>query len=506
MLNFNFDNTYAAELTPHGLAISCEPEKASDPKLAYFNQPLAQELQLLKEQDASTAPAIAEHLSGNDKPPGAMPIAQAYAGHQFGQFNPQLGDGRALILGEHLSQQGARFDICLKGSGRTPYSRGGDGKAGIAPMLREVLIAEAMHALGIPSTRSLAVVTTGDLVFRNQASHGAVLTRIAASHIRIGTFEFLAARQQFDALQALADYTIARHFPEIVNDQQRYQKLLGKVIDRQAETIAQWMGVGFIHGVMNTDNMLISGETIDYGPCAFMDSYDPKTVFSSIDHGSRYAYGNQPNIALWNLTRFAETLLPLIQQESAISQDAAIDIARAELATFEKNHADKRLLVFFEKLGLAVDDSREHKTDRKNDEALVEQWLSLLQEHRVDFTNGFRSLADCIEQTPKHYSTAFLDTPSATQWLSDWRARLERSGHTHDSIRSSMLQRNPAVIPRNQLVEIALEAAEQRADLSLFESLLEEITDPFRSREPDDPLTLPGSAGFYNSFQTFCGT
>ena len=507
MLTCNFDNSFAQQLLPHSLGTACQPEQASEPRLVYLNETLAHDLGLLSKQSASQQrELIAEYLSGNRPIDGASPIAQAYAGHQFGQFNPQLGDGRALILGEHVTAQGNRIDICLKGSGRTPYSRGGDGKAGIGPMLREVLIAEAMHALGIPTTRSLAVVSTGDLVFRNQASAGAVLTRLASSHIRIGTFEFLAARRQTEDLRALADYTIARHHPDLLERQDRYQALLRKTIDIQAHTIAKWMGVGFIHGVMNTDNMLISGETIDYGPCAFMDSYSTRAVFSSIDHGSRYAYGNQAAIAQWNLTRFAETLLPLIQQETTSSHEAAIEIASEQLRAFEQQYKNQWLAVFRAKLGFSKDQSSDNDARVEADIALINQYLNILESTKSDFTNSFRLLSSAIDGEPQSVDAQFLQTAPAQDWLENWRARLKNSGHDSAEISQSMNPLNPAVIPRNQLVEIALDAAENQGDTSLFESLLAEITDPYRERDADDPITKPGSASFYRSFQTFCGT
>ena len=385
MLQIAFDNTFARELP--GCYAAWKPATAPAPALLFLNRGLADELGL----DAAdlAGPEGAALFAGNTLPEGAEPLAQAYAGHQFGGFSPQLGDGRALLLGEVIDRRGQRRDIAFKGSGRTPFSRGGDGKAAVAPMLREVLIGEAMHALGIPSTRALAVVATGELVYREAALPGAILTRVAASHLRVGTFQFFAARGEIDKLRLLAEYTIARHDPALAGTPGRHLALLRAVAGRQARLVAQWMNVGFIHGVMNTDNMTISGETIDYGPCAFMEAYDPATVFSSIDHGGRYAYGNQPHIARWNLARLAEALLPLMADgdDEAAVQQAVADVT-AVIDAFPAWYAEALLQGQRAKLGL------QRAADDVGDTALAEDWLALLQQHGVDFTLAWRRLAD----------------------------------------------------------------------------------------------------------------
>ncbi|MEI7446297.1 MAG: YdiU family protein, partial [Burkholderiales bacterium] len=400
---FRFDNTYARELD--GFSVSWRPAAVRAPQLLFVNAPLARELGL--DPDTLGGEAGAAVFAGNRVPDGAEPIAQAYAGHQFGGFSPQLGDGRALLLGELIDRDGRRRDLALKGSGRTPFSRGGDGRAAVGPMLREVLIGEAMHALGIPTTRALAVAATGEAVIRENVLPGAVLARVAASHLRVGTFQFFAARSEEERVRRLADYAIARHDPELADSPDRHLGLLRAVAERQAKLVAQWMNAGFIHGVMNTDNMTISGETIDYGPCAFMEAYDPATVFSSIDHGGRYAYGNQPGIARWNLARFAETLLPLLGDDAEAAVAAATEVIDAFPAAFGRHLlAGERA-----KLGLA------QVRDEEADAALVADWLGLLQAQSVDFTSAWRRLAGAAEGDAAPLRTLFGDPAALEPWL-----------------------------------------------------------------------------------------
>lgn len=500
-MKFIFDNSYARELK--GFYESSLPSASAAPELVYFNSSLANQLQL--NQQNLNAAELADIFSGNRLPEHAEPIAQAYAGHQFGQFNPQLGDGRALILGEILDNDKNRFDICLKGSGKTPYSRGGDGKAALAAMLREVLIAEAMHALGIPTTRSLAVVGTGEQVFRDPPQPGAVLTRTAASHIRIGTFQFFAAREQYDKVKTLADYSISRHDSDLIDDKQRYVKFLRAVINRQASLIAKWMGVGFIHGVMNTDNITIAGETIDYGPCAFMENYDPKAVFSSIDHQGRYAYGNQPAIAQWNLARLAETLIPLIDSD----KDKAVEIATEELNGFALAYQNQLRKVMRQKLGLKADNQSLNDTDDK----LVTDWLDLLEKNTVDFTLAFRSLCDMADGNSEKLLDLFADKPDVELWLAEWQKRCKSEGalwgntdSANESRANAMRKVNPWIIPRNHRVEEALQAASDLNNFSLFENLLAALEQPYIEQTKFESLAIPASASFTDNYRTFCGT
>ena len=496
-----FDNTYARELP--GLYALSRPATAPAPALLYMNSGLADDLGL-------DAPALdsaegAAFFAGNRLPEGAEPLAQAYAGHQFGGFSPQLGDGRALLLGEVIDRRGQRRDIALKGSGRTPFSRGGDGKAAVGPMLREVLIGEAMHALGIPSTRALAVVATGESVYREAAFPGAVLTRVASSHLRVGTFQYFAARGELDKLRLLADYAIARHDPALSGTPGRYLGLLRAVAGRQASLIAQWMNVGFIHGVMNTDNMTISGETIDYGPCAFIEAYDPATVFSSIDHGGRYAYGNQPHIGRWNLARLAEALLPLMADgdDEAAVQRAVAD-ATAVIDAFPALYADALLQGQRAKLGL------QQTTDDRGDTALAEDWLALLQQHRVDFTLAWHSLADAATGDEQALRALFVDPLALNPWLERWHARLsqETAGHPGEALaRATRLRQvNPWIIPRNHRVEEALAAASEHGDLDLFNRLLAALQRPFDQDAASAPFADPAPAQVTARYQTFCGT
>lgn len=484
-----FDNRYAREL--EGLYLPCQPTPSPAPQWLKFNHALADELGL----DGATLSSDAglAVLAGNVVPEGAQPIAQAYAGHQFGGFAPQLGDGRALLLGEVLDRQGQRRDIAFKGSGRTPFSRGGDGKAAVGPVLREYLVSEAMHALGIPTTRTLAAVATGETIRRQRALPGAVLTRVAASHVRVGTFEFFAARQDSTHLQRLADHVIARFDPHVLEHPDKYLELLRAVVARQARLVARWMAVGFVHGVMNTDNTTVSGETIDYGPCAFMEAYDPATVFSSIDHHGRYAYGNQPSIAHWNLARLAEALLPLIDTDS----ERAVERATAALDEFPALYASAWRSAMHAKLGLAPD----------ADPTLLDDYLQLLLGHRVDFTLGFRHLADTLRGQPADWQALFTGPdPRLDAWWQRWHAQCQAPGQPPEDTARRMDACNPLYIPRNHQVEAALDAATDRGDLQPFERLLAVLTRPYQARTSDTAYALPGTPEQSFGYQTFCGT
>lgn len=493
MTRFGFDNTYARDLP--GASVPWQPSPAPAPRLLFANLGLADELGL--------PPSVfdgadgAARFAGNLLPEDAQPIAQAYAGHQFGGFSPQLGDGRALLLGELIDRAGRRRDLAFKGSGRTPFSRSGDGKAAVGPMLREVLIGEAMHALGIPTTRALAVVATGEAVRRETALPGAVLTRVAASHLRVGTFQFFAARGDLDSLRRLADYAIARHDPDLIGQPGRELELLRAVARRQARLVAQWMNVGFIHGVMNTDNMTLSGETIDYGPCAFMEAYDPEAVFSSIDHAGRYAYGNQPAIARWNLARFAETLLPLMADEN---DEAAIERIVADATAVIDEVADwldaERLAGQRAKLGFTSEDA--------GDAALAADWLHLLHRQAVDYTRAWRCLAAAAEGHSEPLRDQFPDRAALDAWLTRWRERLSRDG-APEATAARMRRANPAVIPRNHLVEAALAAATE-GDLQPFDALLARLRDPWDEAALATPFGEPAPVEVTAGYRTFCGT
>ncbi len=446
------------------------PVPVSAPKLILFNRVLAKELGIDPDSFGSED-NLARIFSGNELPEGASPFAQSYAGHQYGGFT-RLGDGRAIVLGEQIDPSGKRFDLQFKGSGPTPYSRRGDGRAAIGPMLREYLISEAMHALGIPTTRSLAVVATGEPVFRESVLPGAILTRVAASHVRVGTFEFAAAFHDRTAVQALADYVIERHYPALRTESRPYVALLREVIARQARLIAQWMLVGFVHGVMNTDNMLVSGETIDYGPCAFMDRYDPATVFSSIDANGRYAFGNQPPIAQWNLARLAESLLPLLDDVEA----RAIEIATEVLNRFEGDFSEHLLAGMALKVGISA--------PGVGDSTLISELLELMQELKLDYTNTFAAL------------TRGEKGGLPEEWLSRWKARQPDS--------ALMQKSNPLVIPRNHLVEEALSKATE-GDLAPFNELLAAVQKPFDSKELPPRYLEPAPLG-NEPYRTFCGT
>ncbi len=486
---FAFDNTYARDL--EGLYSPATGPGFPAPELIKRNDELARELGL--DLDVLTGDFAAAVFTGNHLPEGATPLAQVYAGHQFGGFSPQLGDGRALLIGEVIDTQGRRRDLHLKGSGPTPYSRGGDGRATLGPVLREYIIGEAMHALGIPTTRVLGAATTGERVYRDRELAGAVLARVASSHIRVGTFQYFASRQDQAALRKLADYTIARHYPEHCDEENPYEALLRSVIAVQAELVARWMSVGFIHGVMNTDNVTISGETIDYGPCAFMDGFDPATVFSSIDKRGRYAYGNQPGITQWNMTRFAEALLTLLADD----EKEAIGIAERALRNFAPLYESAWLAQMRAKLGLA-----EPKSD---DRSLAEGFLGLMEPTAVDFTGAFRALANAARGDRGDLESLFPDTDALTRWVERWEARLAAEGRASDLAADAMDTVNPVYIPRNHKVEEALAAAVDDGDLQPFETLVAVLADPFSEREGLAAYAAPAPDDFGN-YVTFCGT
>ncbi|SDW60161.1 protein adenylyltransferase SelO [Nitrosomonas communis] len=482
-VGWQFDNSYAR--LPEFFYARLNPVPVRAPQLAMLNHTLAASLGLdfhmLSEQEAALL------FAGNVLPEGSEPIAQAYAGHQYGHFT-MLGDGRAILLGEHLTPTGDRFDIQLKGSGQTRFSRRGDGRAALAPMLREYLVSEAMHAFNIPTTRSLAVVTTGESVIRETLLPGAILTRVAASHIRVGTFEYVARLGNSEAIKILADYTIDRHYPDVATAENAYLALLHNVIQRQASLVAQWMLVGFIHGVMNTDNMTISGETIDYGPCAFMDVYDPDTVFSSIDQHGRYRYSNQPLIAQWNLAHFAETLLPLLHPD----QEKAVALAEEAIHTFSAIFQHHWLTGMRKKLGLF--------TEEAEDIELIKTVLAWMQQHQADYTNTLRALAaDTMPQDGLFQNAEFME------WYGRWQARLLRQAEPKQASLSLMRAHNPAIHPRNHQVEAALAAATERGDYSLLQRLLAAVTSPYTDApEYQDYRTPPLPSE--RVCQTFCGT
>jgi uncharacterized protein YdiU (UPF0061 family) len=477
-----FDGQFARELPE--LAIPWKAEQAPDPRLLVLNEPLAAQLGF---DPASLRNAEGLGLLiGNALPHGATPVAQGYAGHQFGSYSPRLGDGRALLLGEVLDADGRLRDIHLKGSGRTPFARGGDGFAAVGPMLREYVISEAMHALGIPTTRSLAVVATGQQVRRETMLPGAVLTRVASSHLRVGSFQYARAMDNEDLLRRLADHAIARHYPGAAQAQNPYLALFEAVVEAQASLLARWMLVGFIHGVMNTDNMTISGESIDYGPCAFMDVFDPATVYSSIDEAGRYAYGNQPIVAQWNLARLAEALLPLFHED----QEQAVALAQESLGAFHSKYSAEWLAGMKTKLGLA---------ERLDDEAatsLTEELFTLLQEDRVDYTSFFRNLGTAARGNAEPARSMFSNPAAFDAWVQRWRAL--------DPDAELMDRANPVYIPRNHLVEEALAAAVD-GDLEPFSKLLAAVTAPFEERPGFERYAAAAPEDF-GPYRTFCGT
>src|SRR3954462_13957146 len=489
-VHFPFDNSYAA--LPDGFFARVAPTPVTSPKLVKLNRPLALHLGL--DPDWLASPEGVEILAGKRVPEGADPIAMAYAGHQFGHFVPQLGDGRAILLGEVIDADGVRRDIQLKGSGPTPFSRRGDGRAALGPVLREYIVSEAMFALGIPTTRSLAAVITGERVQRETMLPGAVLTRVASSHIRVGTFQFFAARGDTDGVRQLADHAIARHYPQAAKAERPYHALLEGVVARQADLVARWLLVGFIHGVMNTDNSSISGETIDYGPCAFMDHYDPRQVFSSIDEQGRYAYANQPRIALWNLTRLAECLLPLFTADKA----QAIEQAQMILGDFAEKFTTAYQAGLRQKIGLF--------TARDGDEALVQDLLDAMAKNEADFRLTFRGLGDAaLASGNDSVRRLFADPATFDEWSARWQVRIADEPQTPAERQAAMRAVNPAFIPRNHRVEAVIAAAVNNDDYALFEELLTVLSKPYEDQPTFASYAEPPLPE-QRVLQTFCGT
>ncbi|WP_308429205.1 protein adenylyltransferase SelO [Paramylibacter ulvae] len=488
-MDFHFDNTYARELD--GFYVQWQGDSAPDAKIVKFNHDLAFELGL--DADALNSSDGAAIFAGTIAPTGASPLAQAYAGHQFGGFSPQLGDGRAILLGEIIAKNGTRQDLHLKGSGRTPFSRGGDGKAVLGPVLREYMMGEAMHALNIPTTRALAAVTTGEDILREGYQPGAVLARIASSHLRVGTFQFFAARQENEKLRQLADYAIHRHYPDMANANNPYIALLQSVCAAQAELVAKWMLVGFVHGVMNTDNMTISGETIDYGPCAFIDQYAIDAVYSSIDANGRYAYGNQPKMAKWNLARLAESLLPLIDQNT----DRAIEIATVEINKFDETYARHWVNGMRAKIGLS--------SAHGDDEDLINQLFTSIENQRVDFTQLFRALANATSGNNNDVFALVPNSEGFRAWVSRWQERLTQETINPEERVAAMNAVNPLYIPRNHLVEGALTAAVNDGDMNPFDDLLAVLKHPFTPQSNAETYAKPAPTDF-GPYKTFCGT
>ncbi|AWN38267.1 protein adenylyltransferase SelO [Methylobacterium radiodurans] len=486
-----FDNSYAR--LPDRFFRRLAPTPVADPRLIKLNRDLALSLGL--DLDWLAGPEGVAMFAGNRMPEGAEPLAAAYAGHQFGNFVPQLGDGRAILLGEVTDRDGRRRDIQLKGSGPTPFSRHADGRAAIGPVLREYLVSESMAALGIPTTRALAAVTTGEPVMRERVLPGAVLTRVASSHIRVGTFQFFAARGDTDGLRALADHVIARHYPEAGTGAEPYRALLEGVIGAQADLVARWLLVGFVHGVMNTDNMSVAGETIDYGPCAFLDAYDARTTFSSIDQNGRYAYGNQPRIALWNLSRLAEALLPLLAE----TEDAAVIVAEAALGGFAPSFEAAYHGGLARKIGLPLPGA--------GDAELAGDLLRRMAENQADFTLTFRRLADAAADPAAdgRVRDLFVDPTAYDAWALRWRERLGRDARGPGETAAAMRAVNPAFIPRNHRVEAVIEAAVERADLGPFEELLRVLAQPYAD-QPDFARYAEAPEGGGVGYRTFCGT
>ena len=480
-INWNFDNTYSrlSDIFKENI----KPIAVKKPELVILNKDLAKDLNL--DFTKTHEDELSSLFTGNKLPEGSNSIAQAYAGHQFGHFT-MLGDGRAILIGEHLTQNNRRYDIQFKGSGRTSFSRNGDGRAALGPMLREYIISEAMHNLKIPTTRSLAVAKTGEKIMRDTLLHGAVLTRVAQSHIRVGTFQYLAASKKNDELKTLLDYVIKRHYPDIENSKNKPLDLLETLINKQIDLVVNWMRVGFIHGVMNTDNMAISGETIDYGPCAFMDTYDPKTVFSSIDQMGRYAYCNQPVITRWNLSRFAECLIPLIN----INQDKAINQATEIINTFEKKYEEKWLNMMRGKLGLFNENDK--------DKSLILDLLTWMHQKKLDYTNTFCHLMnDEIKKDIKFEDENFQN------WKIRWKERLRENSDNYQNYKKLMKSFNPIVIPRNHKVEEVLSEANQN-NFEPLERLLEILKKPYHNQSDILDYQIPSSS--YEKYQTFCGT
>ena len=479
-IGWHFDNTYSKLSSTFKEDI--KPTPVHDPELVILNEKLAEDLKL--DFSKINKKELAKLFSGNSLPDGSNTIAQAYAGHQFGHFT-MLGDGRAVLIGEHLVNKNFRFDIQFKGSGRTSFSRNGDGRAVLGPMLREYIISEAINSLKIPTTRSLAVVKTGEKVVRENLLPGAILTRVASSHIRVGTFQYIAAKQNIDDLKILMNYTIDRHYPEIKTSKNKALDLLNLVIEKQCQLVVNWMRVGFIHGVMNTDNMAISGETIDYGPCAFMDHYDPKTVFSSIDSHGRYSFANQPPITKWNLARFAECLIPLIDKD----QDEAIKIATETINNFEKIYEVKWLNMMRDKLGLFGED--------KNDKILIEDLLNWMEKNKADYTNTFCNLMNI-----KTSNNEIYNNKDYINWTNKWQKRILLNNSSKDKSLKLMKNSNPVVIPRNHKVEEALKEANEN-NLEVMNKLLSILTKSYENQKNIEDFQSPSNT---KEYQTFCGT
>ena len=493
-IRFNFENTYAR--LPERFYSRINPIPVASPQLIKINVELAQYLGL--DASALASPEGVRILAGNSIAEGSEPIALAYAGHQFGHFVPSLGDGRANLLGEVIARDGVRYDIQLKGSGPTPFSRRGDGRAALGPVLREYIVSEAMFALGVPTTRALAAVTTGQQVIRETIQPGAIFTRVAASHLRVGTFQYFAARGDAEALRTLADYAIARHYPEAAGSPQPYRAFLDGVIARQAKLVAQWMLLGFIHGVMNTDNTSISGETIDYGPCAFMEAYDPDKVFSSIDQQGRYAYSNQPNAMQWNLTRLAEALLPILETETG-SKDSALESAIEALNTFMPQFEQARFAGLRRKLGLCE--------EREGDAALIEDLLQRMGANNADFTLTFRRLCDAAAAPSGHQQVRvlFANPVAYDDWASQWTHRAELEPTSVSERVAAMRLANPAFIPRNHRVAEVIDAAVNDQNFQPFEELLNVVSRPYEDRPELERYTQPARPEECVT-QTFCGT
>ena len=480
-IGWHFNNTYSK--LSESFKENIKPIPVTNPDLVIFNKALASELDL--DFSKIDKEGLSKMFSGNSLPAGSNSIAQAYAGHQFGHFT-MLGDGRAVLIGEHTTKSNKKYDIQFKGSGKTAFSRNGDGRAALGPMLREYIISEAMHTLRIPTTRSLAVAKTGEDIQREKLLHGAILTRVVSSHIRVGTFQYIAARHKEDELKTLLDYTINRHYPEIKNSNNKALDLINLLIDRQCNLVVNWMRVGFIHGVMNTDNMAISGETIDYGPCAFMDTYDPKTVFSSIDQMGRYAYCNQPIITKWNLARFAECLVPIIDKD----QDKAVKIATETINSFEKKYEEKWMNMMRNKLGLFGLDEK--------DKFLILDLLTWMHEKKADYTNTFCHLMDLDPKKNK-----LFDDIDLVNWKKRWKERLSQNNDSPNKYLELMKNNNPLIIPRNHKVEEALNAAEKN-DLKPLNRLIEILKDPYTQK--NDILDYQTPSALDEKYQTFCGT
>lgn len=487
-MHFRFDNTYAS--LPSEFFAPAAPSPVKNPQLIAFNESLAEDLGIDCEQ--ADTDSIARICSGNVVPEGAHPLAMAYSGHQFGGFSPQLGDGRAILLGEVIDKSGNRRDIQWKGAGPTPFSRRGDGRSALGPVLREYVVSEAMHALGIPTTRALAAVSTGENVYRETVEPGGVFTRVAQSHLRIGTVQFFAARQDIENLKVLVKYALKRHYPEAIDSGNPALALLNGVMNRQANLVAKWMNAGFIHGVMNTDNMSLSGETIDYGPCAFMDHYDPARKFSFIDRGGRYAFANQPAIAHWNLTRLAEALLPLLDEK----EEQAIELAEAELSKFPSLFEPLYMETFCRKIGLP--------RSSEDSWALADSFLDLLRDRKVDFTLAYRRLTEVLEAGSNGLLELFSDPEPVSRWLDDWKQTLGKLHIPNKQAIQLMREANPVYIPRNHKIEELIEAGKE-GDFSLFHRMNEVVAKPFESREefseyelaPEPHEVVPA---------TFCGT